>query len=168
MDRLVIFFFLRNIIFHTPRYYRWLTCYVCASLCQCFGQGGCYFRRDKPCTCNNTCKQHFLLAYSAVAHILTPSVNLAFRPKSGFKINLGLEPGSGWVQASNWGPFTTLCGYVDRSQQGEIERIHHPPTNSKNRLKSFCEGSYANFRPNVFAAGKRISTEILIGVGLHA
>jgi len=26
-----------------------------------------------------------IFCYSAVAHILTPSVNLAFRPKSGFK-----------------------------------------------------------------------------------
>ena len=37
-----------------------------------------------------------------------------------------------------------------------------------NRLKSFCEVDYANFRPNVFSAGKRISMEILVGVGLHA
>jgi len=53
-------------------------------------------------------------------------------------------------------------------QQGEIERIHPPLTKSKNRLKSFFEVGYANFRPNVFAAGKRISMEILVGVGLHA
>jgi len=76
--------------------------------------------------------------------------------------------GSGRVQASKWGPFTTLCGYVCRGQQGEIERIHPPPTNSKKRLKSFCEVGYANFRPNVFGAGKRISMEILVGVVLHA
>jgi len=31
-----------------------------------------------------------------------------------------------------------------------------------------CEFGYANFRPNVFAAGKRISMEILLGVELHA
>jgi len=170
----IVFFFLRNIIFHNPQYYRWLTCYVCARLCQCFGQGGCYFRCDKPCTCNYTCSQHCLLAYSAVAPILAPSVNLAFRPKSGFKnkcrarAGFGLViSGSDRVQASNWGPFTTLCRYVDKSQQGEIERIHPPPTNSKNRLKSFCEVNYATFRRNVFAAGKRISMEILIEVGLH-
>jgi len=65
-------------------------------------------------------------------------------------------------------PFTTLCGYVGRGQQGEIERIHAPPTKSKNRLKSFCEAGYANFRPNAFAAGERISVEILVGVGMHA
>ena len=34
-------------------------------------------------------------------------------------------------------------------------------------MKSFCEVGYANFRPSVFAAGKRISMEILIEVGLH-
>ena len=72
------------------------------------------------------------------------------------------------VQASKWGPFTTLGGYVGRGQQGEIERIHPPPTNSKNIFKSFCEAGYANFRPNVFAAGKRILMEILVGVELHA
>ena len=54
-------------------------------------------------------------------------------------------------------PFTTLCGYVCRGQQGEIERIHPPHTNSKYRLKSFCEVSYTRLRPNVFGAGKRIS-----------
>jgi len=54
------------------------------------------------------------------------------------------------------------------ANKGEIERIHPPPTNSKNRLKSFCEVGYANFWPNVFAAGKRISVDILVGMGLHA
>jgi len=47
-------------------------------------------------------------------------------------------------------------------QQGEIERIHPPPTNSKNILKSFREVGYANFRLNVFAAGRRISMEIFV------
>ena len=86
------------------------------------------------------------------------------------KIKVGPEPGSGSgrVQASEWGPFTTLCGYVGRGQQGRIETIRPPPTNSENRLKSFCEVGCATFRPNVFAAGKRISMEILVGVGLHA
>jgi len=56
---------------------------------------------------------------------------------------------------------------LGRGQQGEIERMHPPTTNSKNRLKSFCEVGYAYFRLNVFAAGKRISMEILVGVGLH-
>jgi len=75
---------------------------------------------------------------------------------------------SGRVQALKWGPFTTLCGYVCREQQEEIERIHPPPTNSKYRLKPFSEVGYANFRPNVFVAGTRISMEILAGLGLHA
>jgi len=61
-----------------------------------------------------------------------------------------------------------LYGYVCRGQQGKTERIHPPLTNSKYRLKSFCEVGYANSRSNVFAAGKRISMEILIGVGLLA
>jgi len=33
--------------------------------------------------------------------------------------------GSSRVQASKWGPSTTLCEYVGRGQQGEIE---NPPT----------------------------------------
>jgi len=49
-----------------------------------------------------------------------------------------------------------------------VERIHPPPTNNKHRSKSFCEVGYANFMTNVFAAGKKISMEILVGVGMHA
>jgi len=60
------------------------------------------------------------------------------------------------------------CRYVCRPQQGEIERTHPTPTNRKSRLKATCEVDYANLRSNVFAAGKRISTEILVGVGLNA
>ena len=75
-----------------------------------------------------------------------------------------LGPGSGFKTR----PFTTLCGYVCREQQEEIERIHPPPTSTKNRLKSFFEVGYANFKPNVFVAGKRISMEILVEVALHA
>ena len=184
-------------------------------------------------------------------HILTPSVNLTFRPKSVFKNKCRARAGHGLVnsdsgraQASKWGPFTILCVYVCKGHQREIERIRPPPTNSKNRLKSFCEvgyvsvfqrfccsgtfskclrcscdpmqpwhigallqprrtvvtnffpgqfglfrgnppGShsrhpvvprnpgwktlgYANFRPNVFAAGKRISMKIWVEVRLHA
>jgi len=58
-----------------------------------------------------------VFCYSAVAHILTPSVNLAFRPESAFKnkcrarARFGLViSGSGRVQTSKWGPFTDLCG----------------------------------------------------------
>ena len=122
-------------------------------------------RATTPCTV-----AHNMFCYSAVAHILTPSVNLALRPKSGFKNNVRLEPGSdsGRVQASERGPFTTLCGYVGRGQQGKIEGIRPPPTNSKNRLEPFCEMGCANFTPNVFAPGKRMSMEISVWVGLHA
>jgi len=76
------------------------------------------------------------------------------------KINIGLGPGSGFKMR----PFHNVC----RGQQGEIERIRPPPTNSKNRLKSFCEVGYVNLRPNIFSADKRISMDILVGVGLHA
>jgi len=166
----IISFFLEK--HYIPQYYRWLTRCVCARLCQCFVQGmvAIYGVINRvPATAHN------IFCYSAVAHILTPSVNLAFRPKPGYKnkcrarVGFGLMiSGSGRVKASKWVPFTTLCGYVCRGQQGEIERMHPLPTNSKNRLKSFCEVGYAKFRPNVFAAGKSISMEILVGVGLHA
>jgi len=119
--------------------------------------------------------EHNVFYYSTVAHILTPSVNLCFGPKAGFKNKFlaravfGLViSGSVRVQASKWSLFTTLCGYVCSCQQGEILRMHPPPTNSKYRLKSFCEVGYDDFRPNVFGASKRISMEILVGVRLHA
>jgi len=116
--------------------------------------------------------EHNVLCYSAVAYILTPSVNLSFGPKSGFKNKCRpwagfrlVISGSDLVKASTWGPFTTLCLYVRRGQQGETERTHPPPTNSEYRVKSFCEVGYANFMPNVFGAGKRISTEIWVRWG---
>ena len=40
-----------------------------------------------------TTPAHNVFCYSAVAHILTTSVNLAFRPKSGFKINYRARAG---------------------------------------------------------------------------
>jgi len=67
--------------------------------------------------------------------------------------DFGFGPGSRFKK----GVFTTLFGYVCKGQQGEISRIHPPSTNTKNILKSFCQVGYANFMPNVFAAGKRIS-----------
>ena len=156
-----------------PQYYRWLTCYVCARLCQWFGQGGCFFGVINRVPASTPA--HDVFCYSAVAHILTSSVNLAFELILGFKNKCQAWAGfglvissSGRVQASKRGPFTTLCGYVCREQQVEIERMHPPPTSTKNRLKSFREVGYDNFRPNVFVAGKRISVEILVGVGLHA
>jgi len=55
----------------------------------------------------STTPAHSVFCYSAVAHILTPSVILAFGPKSGFKnkcrarAGFGLvTSGSGRVQAS--------------------------------------------------------------------
>ena len=90
------FFFLEK--HYIPECYRWLTCYVCTRLCQCFGQGGCYFRSDKRLP--PTTPAHHVFCYSAVVHTLTTSVNLAFRPKSGFKNKCrawpGFEPGSGF------------------------------------------------------------------------
>jgi len=40
---------------------------------------------------------HNVFCYSIVAHILTPSVNLAFRPKSGFKNKCRARAGFGLV-----------------------------------------------------------------------
>jgi len=44
----IVSFFLEK--HYITQYYHWLTRYVCGRLCQCFCQGGCYFRCDKPCT----------------------------------------------------------------------------------------------------------------------
>ena len=176
MDSFVIVSFFWEKLYstvHIRQYYCWLTCYVCARLCQCFGQGVAIFGviNRVPATTS----AHNVFCYSAVAHILTPSVNLASRPESSFKNKCRARAmlelviwTSGRVQASTWGPFTTLCGYVGRGKQWEIKRIHSSPTNIKNRLKSFCEVGYANFRPNVFPVGKTISVEILVGLGLRA
>ena len=109
-----------------------------------------------------TALAHNVFCYSAVAHILTPSVNLACRPKPDFKnkcrarAGFGLRPGSGFKMRH----FSNSVWVYMQGQQGEMERIHPPLTKSKNRLKSFCEAGYASFRSNVFAAGKRISVEI--------
>ena len=153
--------------------YRWLTCYVCSWLCQCFGQGGCYFRCDKPCACSYTGTQRFLLLRSCAF--------LNCLGKLGFQAQIGLQKemsGSSLVWACDFGlglgsgfkmkPFYKSVWVCRQRQQWEIERIHPPPTKSKNILKSLFEVGYANFRPNVFGAGKRISMEILVGVGLHA
>ena len=79
--------------------------------------------------------------------------------------DLWIGPGSGFKMRA----LLQLCvGLYSKGQQGEIEGIRPSPTNSKNRLKQFCEVGYANFRPNVLAACKRISTKLLVGVRLHA
>jgi len=53
-------------------------------------------------------------------HVLTYSENLAFGPKPGFKIKVGLGPGLGRVWASKLGSFTTLrftaLGQVDMAK----------------------------------------------------
>ena len=127
------------------------------------------------CTCNYICTQRFLLFRSCA--YLNSLGKVGFQAKIWFQNKCRARPrfglvisGSGRVQASKWGHFPTLCGYVGRGQtRGDWKDTSStPPTNNKNILKSFCEVGYANFRPNVFAAGKRISMEILVGVGLHA
>ena len=45
----------------------------------------------------STTPAHNVFCYSAVAHILTPSVNLAFGPKSGFKNKCRALAGCGFV-----------------------------------------------------------------------
>jgi len=71
--------------------------------------------------------------------------------------DFGVGPGSDFKIR----PFYNSVGMYAGTNKGSLKGyILHPP--------SFCEVGYANFRPNVFAAGQRISTEILVGVGLHA
>ena len=109
-----------------------------------------------------------LLRSCAYLHILTHSVNLAFGPKSGFKNKCWSQGGFGLDLGFKMRPFCNSVWICMQRATSGMERVHPPPTNSKYRLKSFCEVGYANFRPNVCAAGKRISVEILVGVGLHA
>ena len=90
--------------------------------------------------------EHNVFCYSAVAHILTPSANLAFGYKSGFKIKCRtlLQICVGMY---------LLC----RVQQGEIERIHPSPTNSKYRLKSFCEANFMLILGQMFLVLVRVA-----------
>ena len=113
------FFFLRNIILHTPQHYRWLTCYVCASLCQCFGRGGCYFQCDKPCSYNYTCTQRFSLHRSCTyfnslgIFDLWAKIKLQKWMSNSSQVgscDFGLGQGSGFKMR----PFYKLCGYVGR------------------------------------------------------
>jgi len=83
-----------------------------------------------------TAPAHKVFCYSAVAHILTPSVNWAFRPKlefknkcrarAGFGFDIWLGPGSGFKMR----PFYNSVWVQGPTR--EIERIQPPPTNSKN------------------------------------
>jgi len=84
------------------QYYHLLTCYICANvLVKVVVILGVINREP------TAIPEHNVFCYSAVAHILTHSVNLAFGPKLGFKnkcrsrAGFGLViSGSGWVQAS--------------------------------------------------------------------
>jgi len=78
---------------YIPQYYRLLTCCVCARLCQCSGQGGCYFGCEKRRKCSNTRTQRFLLLGGCA--YLTPSVNWLSGLKRASKINVGIDPGPG-------------------------------------------------------------------------
>jgi len=51
-----------------------------------------------------TTPAHNVFCFSAVAHILTLSVNLAFRPKSGFNHKCQAPSGFGFM-ISAWGEF---------------------------------------------------------------
>ena len=116
-----------------------------------------------------------VFCYSTVAHIWTSSINLAFRPKSGFKNKcqsravFGLAiSGSGRV-GFKMRPFhNSVWVCMHGPARGDWKDTSSTHKQQKNRLKSCCEVGYANFRPNVFAAGKTISMEIFIGLGLHA
>ena len=87
------FFFLRNITFRSISLANKLSLFK-PCLSQCFGQGVCYFGCDKTCTCSYTRTLRFLVP--AVAHILTHSVNSAFRPKSCFKNKFRTRAGFGF------------------------------------------------------------------------
>jgi len=76
------------------------------NLSEAHDPGDCYYGRVL-----STAPTHNVFCYSSVAHILTPSVNLAFRPKSGFKKKCRAPAGFGL------GSGFKLNGY-----------ILHPPT----------------------------------------
>jgi len=100
-----------------------------------------YFFRDSYTL--RLCWMHWFVSHLIYLSLTKPTMQQRFHPSAEYFLH------SGQVQASKWGPFTTQCDNVCRGQQGEIERIHPPPTKSKYRLKSFCEVGYANFRPNI-------------------
>ena len=84
---------------------------------------------------------HNVFCYSAVALILTPSANLAFRPNRASNINVELGLGSGFKMRLF---YNSVWVYMQGPTRG-VEKIHPPPTNSKNRSKSFCEVLYQTF-----------------------
>ena len=82
-----------------------------------------------------TTPAHNVFCYSAVARILTPSVNVAFELKLGFKINVGLEPGLGLLFRARTGfrhqneALLQLCvGMYAASNKERLKGyILHPP-----------------------------------------
>ena len=129
----IVSFFLEK--HYIPQYYRWLTCYVFARLCQRFGQCAVSIFGVINCVPATT-PAHNVVCYFAVAHILTPLVNLAFRPKSGFKnkcrARAGFKlvtSGSDRVQASKWGLLQLCVGMYAGDNKGRLKGyIVHPPT----------------------------------------
>ena len=95
-----------------------------------------------------------VFCFCAVALIQTSSVNLVFKPKSGFKKICRAQSG---FRLEN----EAFCNSLRLCRQG-------PTRGDWKDTSSTHQVDYANFRPNVFAAGERISMEILVGVGLHA
>ena len=81
----------------------------------------------------STTHAHNIFCYSAVAHILTPLVNLAFRPKLGFKIKsrtragFGLGPGSSFRMRPFYNSVWVFT--VGRGQQVKLKAyVLRPPT----------------------------------------
>ena len=90
--------------------------------------------------------EHNVFCYSTVAHILTPSVNLVFGPKSGLKNKCRVEPGSGLLfrapagfRLKNEALLQLFVGvYACRGQQGEIEWMHPPPAITSSSVPINC------------------------------
>ena len=111
-----------------------------------------------------TTPAHNIFCYSTVAHILTSSENFAFGPKSGFKNKCRAWHGFGLQSEA----FLQLrVGMYAGATRGDWKDNFSSTHQQQNRMKSFCEVGYANYRPNVFVAGKRISVEIFEVLGLH-
>ena len=74
----------------------------------------------------NRVPAHNVFCDSAVAHILTPSENLAFGPKSGFKNKCRARAGFGFQSDA----LLQLCvGMYAGGNNGRLKRyILHPPT----------------------------------------
>ena len=73
-----------------------------------------------------TISEHNVFCYSTVAHILRPSVNLVFKPKSGFKNKCRVKPGSGLKMR----PFynSSWVGMYAGANKGRLNAcILHPP-----------------------------------------